>query len=189
LTRRVRPARWNVLVIVLHWLSGAFIFALIAQGWIMVHVGLDAATTFDLYQQHKSLGFIVLALTAARLVARAVLATPAAAPSALWEQRLAASVQASLYMLTIGALVAGWLLVSTSPLPVPTRVFDIFVVPNIPSSIARPNTALFAGATLAHRVAAWAIAGLVALHVVGALKHHVFGRDDVLKRMLPAPWT
>jgi cytochrome b561 len=44
---------------------------------------------------------------------------------------------------------------------------------------------MFSAATLAHRIAAWSIAGLVALHAAGALKHHVVVRDDVLRRMLP----
>src|SRR5271165_1629954 len=134
----------------------------------MIHGGFDAATTFDLYQLHKSFGFVVLALTATRLGGRAAFTAPAAAPSALWEQRLA-------------AFFAGWLVVSTSPLPIPTKFFNLFVIPNI----AGPDGALFARATLAHALMAYAIAALVALHIAGALKHHWIVRDDVLTRMLP----
>ena len=60
------PARWSASVIALHWLAAALIIELIVHGWTMVHAGLGAATTFDLFQWHKSLGFAVLALTAAR---------------------------------------------------------------------------------------------------------------------------
>ena len=88
-------------------------------------------------------------------------------------------------MLTIGAILSGWLLVSASPLPVPTRFFDLFVIPNVPPNIAPPDPALFAAAVLGHEAAAWAIAVLVALHAAGALKHHFMNGDDVLKRMLP----
>ena len=181
MTGAAPPARWNGLAIAFHWLAAALILVLLAEGWIMVHGGLAAATTFDLYQLHKSLGFVVLVLTAARLLARALVAAPAAAPSGLWEQRLAALVQALLYLLTGAAILAGWLLVSASPLPIPTRFFDLFVIPNI----APPNVALFAGAKLAHVLSAYAIACLVALHVAGALKHRLIDRDDVLSRMLP----
>jgi cytochrome b561 len=169
------------LIISLHWAAGAIILALIAVGWIMVYGGLDSAATFDLYQQHKSLGFAALALTALRLAARLVSSSPPPPVSPRWERRLAASTQGSLYVLTIAAILSGWLLVSTSPLPVPTRFFDLFGVPNI----ARPDPSLFAGAVVAHRVAAWGIALLIALHVAGALKHHFVDGDDVLKRMLP----
>jgi cytochrome b561 len=143
--------------------------------------GFGAATVFNLYQWHKSLGFVILALTAARLIAHMSVTAPAAAPFSPWEQRLAALVQASLYALTIPAIVAGWLVVSASPLPIPTRFFDLFVIPNI----AKPDSAMFAGARLAHALCAYAIACLVALHIAGALKHHLADRDDVLARMLP----
>ena len=168
-------------MVALHWLAAALILELIAHGWIMVHGGLGAATTFDLYQQHKSLGFVALVLTAARLTARASLAAPPAPPSPRWERRLAELVQAALYALTIGAIMAGWLVVSTSPLPIPTRFFNLFAVPDI----ASPDATLFAAATLAHEIAAWSIFGLVTLHVAGALKHRLLDRDDVLTRILP----
>jgi cytochrome b561 len=131
------------------------------------------------------LGFAALALTALRLAVRFVSSSPPAPVSARWERRLAAITQGSLYLLTICAIASGWLVVSTSPLPVPTRFFDLFVIPNI----ARPDPSLFADAALAHKLIAWVIALLIALHVVGALKHHFVDGDDVLKRMLPRWWS
>jgi cytochrome b561 len=181
LNAEARPARWSELIIALHWAAGAIILALIALGWVMVYGGLDAAQTFDLYQWHKSFGFAALALTAARLAARLVSQAPPAPVSASWERRLAAFTQGSLYVLTVFVIVTGWLVVSTSPLPVPTRFFNTFVIPNI----ARPDPSLFAAATLMHRLASWSIALLAALHIAGALKHHFADRDDVLRRMLP----
>jgi cytochrome b561 len=169
------------LIISLHWAAGAVILALLALGWVMVYGGLDSAATFDLYQWHKSLGFAALALTAARLAARCVGSSPPAPVSPGWERRLAAFTQGSLYILTICAILSGWLVVSTSPLPVPTGFFDLFVIPNI----AQPDPSLFAAAALAHEFAAWGMAFLLALHVAGALKHHFVDGDDVLKRILP----
>lgn len=176
-----RPARWNGLIISLHWTAAAIILALIALGWVMVYGGRDAATTFDLYQWHKSLGFVALALTAIRLAARLFGSSPPAPASPHWERRSAALAQGLLYLLTICAIASGWLVVSASPLPIPTLFFGLFVIPNIAS--ADPST--FAAAVFAHKVAAWAIAVLVALHVAGALKHHFINRDDVLRRMSP----
>jgi cytochrome b561 len=147
----------------------------------MVYGGLDSASTFDLYQWHKSLGFVALALTAVRLAARFGASSPPAPISAQWERGLAAFTQGALYLLTIAAIVFGWLDVSSSPLPVPTRFFDLFVIPNI----ARPDPSTFGAAALLHKLAAWSIAALVALHVAGAAKHHWVDRDDVLRRMLP----
>ena len=181
MTEAPKPLRWNAVLVALHWLGGALIVELIVHGSAMVHGRFSAATAFDLYQQHKSLGFVALALTAARLVGRLCFSAPKALASALWERQLAAAVQALLYALTLAAIVSGWLVVSASPLPIPTRFFGLFIVP----SLAGPNPTLFAGAALAHEVAAYAIALLVTLHVAGALKHHFIDRDDALRRMLP----
>jgi cytochrome b561 len=175
-----RPARWNALLIALHWLAAALLLELIVHGFVMVHAGLTAATAFGLYQSHKSIGFVVLALTAGRLVVRFAGRAPPPLGAA-WERMLAGLVQAALYALAIGAVASGWLVVSTSPLPIPTRFFGLFVIPDI----ARPDPGLFAAAGFAHAVAAWSIAGLAALHAAGAVKHHVVDRDDALTRMLP----
>jgi cytochrome b561 len=154
---------------------------LLALGWVIVYGGPDAAATFDLYQWHKSFGFAALALTASRLSARLIGSSPPPPVSPRWERRLAQFAQMALYALTIVVIATGWLVVSASPLPVPTRFFDLFIIPNI----AAPDPSLFAVATLAHKLAAWSIALLVALHTAGALKHHFINRDDVLGRMLP----
>jgi cytochrome b561 len=182
LNAETRPARWNGLVISFHWFGAAIILALIAIGWAMVYSGLDAASTFDLFQLHKSLGFTALALTVARFAARFASSSPPAPISAQWELRLATVAQVSLYVLTVCAIVTGWLVVSTSPLPVPTRFFGLFVIPNV----AQPDPSVFAAAALAHKLTAWGTAILIALHAAGALKHHFFNRDDILRRMLPA---
>jgi cytochrome b561 len=181
LNAETRAARWSGLVISLHWASAAIILTLIVLGWVMVYGGVDAAATFDLYQWHKSFGFAALALSVARLPARLVGSSPPAPPSPRWERRLAAFTQMALYALIIVAIVTGWLVVSASPLPVPTRFFNLFVIPNI----AEPDASLLAVTTLMHKLAAWSIAILVALHTAGALKHHFINRDDVLSRMLP----
>lgn len=180
-----RPRRWAEPIVYLHWLSAAVIFGLIAIGWAMTHGGLDAATTFDLFQRHKSLGFLALALTLARLALRALATAPPPRSLSRYEATLAAFTQGALYVLTLAAILAGWIAVSTSPLPAPARIFGLFVVPDI----ASPDADLFSMARRGHMILAWIVAALVALHFAGAMKHHFRDRDDVLGRMLPRwPW-
>src|SRR5262249_11918200 len=126
-------------------------------------------------------GFVALALAVARLAGRLLFVAPARVAGAPWERALAAVVQACLYALPLVAIVSGWLVVSASPLPIPTRFFRLFVVP----AIARPDPVLFGAAALTHELGAYAILALVALHAAGALKHHFLDRDDTLVRMLP----
>lgn len=164
----------------MHGLGAAMMFALLGLGWTMVHAGLDMARTFDMFQLHKSLGFVLLALTALRLAGRARQPAPRPAPAPAWETALARFVQGALYGLTGLAILLGWWVASCSPLPVPTRVFGVFTVPNLPA--ARPD--LFAAARLAHEAAAYAIAVLAGVHACGALKHALWNRDDTLRRMV-----
>ena len=62
MTTETWPARWSGLIVSLHWIGAAIILALLAMGWAMVYGGLDSASTFDLYQWHKSFGFVALAM-------------------------------------------------------------------------------------------------------------------------------
>ena len=36
-----------------------------------------------------------------------------------------------------------------------------------------------------HGLLAWGLIGLLGLHILAALKHHFFDKDDILARMLP----
>ena len=40
-----------------------------------------------------------------------------------------------------------------------------------------------------HVILQWVLTGAIALHVAGALKHHVIDRDATLRRMLPGHRT
>ena len=146
----------------------------------MTHAVFDAARTFDLYQQHKSLGFLALALTALRLAAR--LRYPAPEPVSGWEGRLARAVQASVLRADAfgdrRGLARRLDLAAADPDPL-ASVSSSFQTSPRPTPLCSPR------ATLAHRLAAYAIAALVALHVAGALKHEFVDGDGTLKRMAP----
>ncbi len=173
--------RWSPLVVALHWLGAAVVLGLIALGWFMVHGGADAPQRFDLYQLHKSWGFVALALLLARLAARGASRAPPPAPMPRWEQRTAALAHRALYALMLIAALSGWLVVSSAIVAVPTRFFDLFVIPNIPGA----GPAQFQAATWLHFLVAWLLAVLTALHVGAALKHRLVDRDAVWSRMTP----
>jgi cytochrome b561 len=176
--------RWSPIVVALHWLAGALILGLLALGWFMAHGEADAARRFDLYQLHKSLGFLAFALLPARLVARwATHAPPLPLSTPRWERRAAAFAHVALYAATLIAILSGWLVVSAAIVAIPTRFFDLFVVPDIPGV----GAAQFEAAAMMHFLAVWLLAGLVALHVAAAVKHRFVDRDTVWRRM--APWT
>jgi cytochrome b561 len=82
----------------------------------------------------------------------------------------------------VGAPVAGFVMVSASPLGIPTLYFDLFAVPHLPLG---PDAALEAQAKAVHRALAWGGMALVALHILAAVKHELLDDDRLLLRMLP----
>jgi cytochrome b561 len=172
---------WSKATVALHWLSAVLVIALLGLGWLMVHADLKASTKFDLYQQHKSLGFLSLALLLARLAARlAARAPPAPSGMARWERRLARLAHAAFYALLFAASLSGWLLVSAAIIPIPTRLFDLLVIPNL----VGVDAALAAGMTIVHIVVSRLLIVLLLVHVGAAIKHHFIDRDEVLARMI-----
>jgi len=179
-----RPARrrWGAATMGLHWLSAVLVLALLALGWFMVHGDIEASTKFDLYQLHKSLGFLSLAFLLFRLCARlAERSPPAPASMGGWERRLATLAHAAFYALLLIAALSGWLRVSSAIIPIPSRFFDLFVIPNL----VGPDQAFSDTMASLHYVVSRLLIALLALHVAAALKHHLIDRDDVLSRMLP----
>ena len=180
MSERVLEDRWSAATIALHWLSALVVVGLLVLGLTMVHAIDDAATKFDLYQWHKSFGFVALALLALRLLAR-LRPAPTALPMPLWEHRAATAMHWTLYLLTLVATLSGWLLASAAVIPIPTRFFNLFVIP----AIASPNATLAERMTALHLGATWLMGALVALHIAAAFKHHFIDRDATLRRILP----
>jgi cytochrome b561 len=168
-------------MIALHWICGFLLLVLLAVGWLMVHAQYDAATRFDMYQLHKSLGFLALPLFLLRGIVRVMTTSPKSAPTEGWERRSAKAAHLGLYLLSLISIISGWLVVSLAIVAVPSRFFDLFAVPNIPGlSIAQ-----FGYAQSLHFMSVWGLAALVFLHACAALKHHFVDGDAVLSRMLP----
>ena len=180
--------RYATVAIILHWLIAAAILAQIVLAWRMV--GRHTPEGFALVQLHKSVGFSILALSLLRLAWRlAKPPPPEPATLARWEVRLAGLVHAAFYLVMIGMPLTGWLMVSASPINIPTRLFGRIPFPHLPGipELAPPLKAVAhtAGAG-GHATLAWLLYGLLGLHVAGVLKHQVGRRPEpVFPRMAP----
>ena len=171
---------WPLSVRILHWLGAAAILFMLALGFAMVNLVGDPGARFDLYQAHKSVGLLVLALMLARLALRLMRAKPAPIASIPpWQNRAAAAMHGLLYALTIALILAGYAMVSTSPLPLPVALPFGFTAP----SLLAPNDALSESFKQLHHVLAALLALCVGGHVAAALKHRFVDRDGTLRRM------
>lgn len=166
----------------LHWLVALLFVCQLPLGYLTQASASDPALQFELYQWHKSLGFLTLGLAVPRLCWWIVSLHPAALPTMTRPERLAARlVHRLLLLLTLLVPLAGWGVVSSSPLNIPSYAFDLVVVPNLPLAVSDAAEALW---SRMHAVLAYAAALLVLGHAAAALYHHAVRRDDTLRRML-----
>lgn len=172
--------RYSRAAIFLHWAIAALLAFQIAVGWALEGLG---ARGFTLYQVHKSVGMLILALTLARIGVRYWKPRPAKLEGG-WQGALASGVHIGLYAFMLGAPLTGWALVSTAKVKVPTLLFGVLPLPHLPLPAAAHGLA-----ENSHGLLAWLGIALFVLHVAGALRHHVLMGDGLIWRMIPARST
>ncbi len=167
----------------LHWMIAALIIGQLIGGKVM-HAMDPAPLKFELYQLHKSFGFIILALSVARLLWRLGHKPPALPDGMKPFEKIGAKLShIAFYILMIGIPISGWVMVSSSPYIIETKIFKLIPVFDLPGV---PRTEGFNALTKdVHEYMAIAIAALLVLHIGAALKHHFVEKDDVLNRMAP----
>lgn len=172
-------ARLSTPTVTLHWLLAIALAAMLAFGVSLSWVPSGPDKT-ALVQVHKSIGVIVLALAVVRAGWRWREGfPPPVARLADWEARLSRRVHILLTALAILIPLAG---ISTSITY--ARPVKIFGLPFIPQLLAEKNEALNEIFSAAHAGLATLLAALAAIHIAGALRHHVVLGDHTLRRML-----
>ena len=182
-------ARYTGVAIALHWVIALLALGQVAGGLYMHDLPDGSAEKVWLYQAHKSFGITILVLTLFRLFWRMTHPVPAL-PAAMSgpEKFLAHGAHIAFYVLLIGIPLVGWALVSASPFAnsVQTYLFGVIHLPHLPFFDGVENRKDLAHSIAeVHEYLAFAMLGLVGLHVAAALKHQYVNRDGVLGRMLP----
>jgi cytochrome b561 len=171
--------RYTGVAIALHWLIAAAILGTFLLGQYMTNLQLSPAK-LKLYSYHKWIGVTIFLLVLARLAWR-VAHRPPPPPVSMpaWQHSAAGIAHFFLYALTLAIPISGWLMSSASGF----QVVYLSVIP-IPDLLAK-NKDMAEQFKQLHEALNWLMVPVVALHVAAALKHHLFDRDDVLRRMLP----
>lgn len=177
---------YGLIAILFHWTMALLIVGMLILGLYMHDLPATDPSTFQLYQLHKSFGFVILTLAVFRLLWRVVNPAPKL-PDTMptWERVAAHLGHAGLYALMFLLPISGWLMVSASPWGIPTFVFNILNVPHLPVPAILGTTEQAEASLIAlHGYMAYFLIALVIAHLGGALKHHFIARDDTLRRMV-----
>lgn len=175
--------RYSLTAIVLHWVLGLAILGLFGVGLYMTSLPFSPAR-LKLYNWHKWAGVTILALSVARLLWR-LTHKPPALPQAVtlgmpaWQMQAYHATHWMLYALFFIVPLVGWAYSSAAGFPI--VLFGVLPLPDfVPAS--KPLAELIKPW---HQLTAFALAGLVLLHVAAAIKHHFVDKDGLLLRMKP----
>jgi cytochrome b561/polyisoprenoid-binding protein YceI len=168
--------RYGAISKTFHWVIAFIILGLIPVGFGMGLIP-NSPLKFEVYAMHKSFGLLVFFLALARLTWRFF----SPAPDRLethkgWEHALASAAHVWLYICMIGMPLSGWLMSSANEFPVP------FFGTQLPHIIEKNEewAPLF---RQSHTILGYSLFVILALHMAGALKHHILDRDETLQRM------
>jgi cytochrome b561 len=169
--------RWSAVHQLFHWTIAALIAAQLVIGFFFLEFKDDQPP--PLLPLHASLGVLTGLLMLARLAWRLnhrVLPLPDTLTPL--QKRLARGTHVALYVLVIAQFVVGYFLEDTFGtqvhlffIPLPVIVGEVKGWPNFFAAI--------------HQWVGYAIVAVLALHIIGALAHELWFRDNVLRRMTP----
>lgn len=172
--------RYHSLSISLHWLT----FLLLIAVYALIELrgiypkGSDAREAMKAW--HFMSGLIVFALVFLRLALRfAFKPPPVVPPLPAWQNLLAAGMHLALYAFLIVMSVLGWLTLSAQDKPVPFFGLEL-------PALVTPNKDLGEQFEEIHETIGTIGYYLIGLHVLAALFHHYFMKDNTLRRMMPA---
>jgi cytochrome b561 len=171
----VRSSRFAWPVRAIHWISAGLVLLAYVSSELTEEIAEGERAGPD---WHVFAGLALLALFLPRVLSRAFTRTPPVVPpSPAWSVALSKLVALALLLFVVAQPVLGVLSVWAEghALAIP---FTSVEVP--------PMLALGEGEMLeeAHEILGNAFYAVIALHALGALWHHLFRRDDALRRML-----
>jgi cytochrome b561 len=170
--------RYGVLSRINHWVLAALMIAMLGSGLALEYVPLAQAVSGLLRDWHKALGVIVLGLGLWRVGWRLVQGFPQgtrAGPA--WQARAAKVMHWALLAAIVVMPLSGLLMTLFAGRSIAVAGFTIPAAPQVDW--------LAQAAESVHALGGLTLTVLVVGHVLAALKHQLFDRDDTLGRMLP----
>lgn len=174
---------YSALAMFLHWLLALGLVGMFAVGLYMADLPFSPQR-LKLYNWHKWAGVSILALSILRLVWRLV-RRPPVLPQSIelamprWQLQAFHATHVAMYALFFIVPLVGWAYSSAAGFPI--VVFGVLPLPDF-VPVSKELAALIKPW---HQSTAFALAGLVLMHVAAAVKHQFIDKDKLINRMLP----
>jgi cytochrome b561/polyisoprenoid-binding protein YceI len=172
--------RYSRTAMLLHWAIALALVFNFALGERTEHLK-RGAELFWVMQLHKSVGITILLLSLWRLGLRFFTRRPAKAQDSDIAQFLSSAVHWGFYAVMILVPLSGWALVSTARVQLPTLLFGTIPWPHLPVQ----GRDVHEVAEELHEIVAKLMIPLLALHLVGAVRHQFMLKDALVERMVP----
>ena len=173
---RNAPGEFGLVTRLLHWGTMLLVVGMLALGNRIADLEPGLANLW-LYSLHKTLGFLVLALTLARIVWH--IASPPPPPIGPRDaaHRAARAAHWTLYALLLAIPLTGW--AGSSATGIDVMIADRWTVPPLVEPSAEAEAFWFR----LHDILTKVLFGLVTLHMLAAVKREMDG-DGTLTRMI-----
>ena len=169
--------RYTTIARLLHWTIALLVAGQFTLGWWMQSIPkAPPGARADAFNLHKSIGLVILALMALRILWRARTSPPPWTAMPSWKVALAKANHALLYAILVALPLSGYLGSVFSGYPV--KFFGL-ALPNWGSALPAAKE-LMSGV---HLAATWLLAAAVALHLAGAIHQAMATRGSLLGRM------
>ena len=176
---RTEPTRYSAPAQLFHWVIAALIVTQFVLARMQEHLPLGARK-LGILARHKSVGMTILMLAILRLAWRLRHPAPPLPPRMRpFERRAARATHGAFYVLLFAMPLTGWMMSSAKNYSV--SWFGLFTWPNLIGK----NEQAFDFLRSTHDLLSDVLFAVAVLHILAALKHHFWDRDDVLVRMLP----
>lgn len=170
-------SQYGLITKILHWLLCILIIVQATGGLLFDEMSKALRSTIMPY--HKSLGLLILLIVVLMILLRLFTPKPAWPVSMpKWERFAAKAGHAVLYLCLLIMPLSGWLMSTAAGWPPYFFGLGPIPMPGIPL-----DKALAGIASNVHSVVIWVLIVIAAIHIIAALRHHFFEKDNVLKNM------
>lgn len=167
--------RYGAVAMAMHWATAVAILAMLGSGLMLEQAAETAAGQVQLLRVHASVGILVVVLTLLRIGWWAFADRKPEEPAGMprWQQAAARWVHRLFYVLILTMGASGLAMLALS---------GAWTILFAGGSGPLPDFALYPPRA-PHGLGAWAMMGLIAMHVAAALYHQLILKDGLLGRM------